>query len=165
MDAVDPAAARAFLQTAIPMYGRMIHKQTGELDSQLYDRDGQVSTGFYAVHLFLTHMFFQCINSIDRSLLNEELLQQVSRCSNARVFFNYKVISADFDKKSITIRDSSSHKEFPIQFDFCIGADGSYSIIRRQMMRVVRYYYNPSKSAIAPLTSASSQNGLSTGVH
>ncbi|KIK08716.1 hypothetical protein K443DRAFT_84347 [Laccaria amethystina LaAM-08-1] len=124
MGAVDPAAAQAFLQTAIPMYGRMIHKQTGELDSQLYDRDGQ------------------CINSIDRSLLNEELLEQVSRCSNARVFFNHKVISADFDNKSITIRDSSSHKEFSIHFDFCIGADGSYSIIRRQMMRVVRMDYH-----------------------
>ena len=114
---------------------------------------------------FLTDMFFQCINSIDRSLLNEELLQQVSRCSNARVFFNHKVISADFDNKSITIRDSSSHKEFPIHFDFCIGADGSYSIIRRQMMRVVRYYYTPSKPAITPLTLVSAQNGLSTGVH
>ena len=42
LEAIDPAAAQRFLQDAIPMHGRMIHKLSGELDSQLYDRDGQV---------------------------------------------------------------------------------------------------------------------------
>jgi hypothetical protein len=64
MGAVDPAAAQAFLQTAIPMYGRMIHKQTGELDSQLYDRDGQVSIGFRAVHLYRLHSLHICFFSV-----------------------------------------------------------------------------------------------------
>ena len=41
--AVDPVLATRFLQSAIPMRGRMIHKQSGKLDSQLYDRDGQVT--------------------------------------------------------------------------------------------------------------------------
>ena len=42
LEAIDPAAAQRFLQDAIPMHGRMIHKLSGELDSQFYDRDGQV---------------------------------------------------------------------------------------------------------------------------
>jgi kynurenine 3-monooxygenase len=42
LEAIEPAAAKQFLQSAIPMHGRMIHKLSGELDSQLYDRDGQV---------------------------------------------------------------------------------------------------------------------------
>ena len=29
-----------------------------------------------------------------------------------------------------------------IKFDFCVGADGSFSIVRRQLMRVVRYAQN-----------------------
>ena len=43
LGAVEPGLATRILQSAIPMRGRMIHKQTGELDSQLYDRDGQVT--------------------------------------------------------------------------------------------------------------------------
>lgn len=52
LEAVEPALAKRFLRSAIPMRGRMIHKQTGELHSQLYDRDGQVSFIFFlADHL------------------------------------------------------------------------------------------------------------------
>lgn len=29
-------------------------------------------------------------------------------------------------------------KDVTVSFDFCIGADGSYSNVRRQMMRVMR---------------------------
>lgn len=43
IQAVDPSAAQRFLQTVIPMRGRMIHHLNGQLDSQLYDRDGAVS--------------------------------------------------------------------------------------------------------------------------
>ena len=45
LEAIHPAAASRFLQDAIPMRGRMIHKLSGELDSQPYDRDGQVGRG------------------------------------------------------------------------------------------------------------------------
>lgn len=42
LEAVNPAAAQRFLKDAIPMRGRMIHTLSGKLDSQKYDRDGQV---------------------------------------------------------------------------------------------------------------------------
>lgn len=44
MQAIDPAAASRFLDSVIPMHGRMIHDSNGNLDSQPYDRDGQVGT-------------------------------------------------------------------------------------------------------------------------
>ncbi|KAG6854622.1 hypothetical protein C0991_004224 [Blastosporella zonata] len=52
LEAVDPALTHRFMQSVIPMRGRMIHSSKGDLDSQLYDRDGQAShcsmaTGFY----------------------------------------------------------------------------------------------------------------------
>lgn len=75
MDAVDPAAARAFLRTAIPMYGRMIHKQTGKLDSQLYDRDSQVSTGFHAVHLYRLHSLRICFFSVSIRSIGPSLMK------------------------------------------------------------------------------------------
>ncbi|KAG5653965.1 hypothetical protein H0H81_008833 [Sphagnurus paluster] len=87
IEAVDPAVSQRFMQTVIPMRGRMIHSLKGDLDSQLYDRDGQ------------------CINSIDRALLNEELLDEASASGNIRIFFKHKVVAADFDQKSITMRN------------------------------------------------------------
>ncbi|KAG6818190.1 hypothetical protein H0H87_000095 [Tephrocybe sp. NHM501043] len=123
LEAVDPALTQRFMETVIPMRGRMIHNSKGDLDSQLYDRDGQ------------------CINSIDRALLNEELLQEASASENISIFFRHKVIAADFDQKHITLRNLESGEVSSVDFDFCIGADGSYSVIRRQMMRVVRMDY------------------------
>ncbi|KAG2157339.1 hypothetical protein DEU56DRAFT_764070 [Suillus clintonianus] len=118
--AVDPSAAERFLQTVIPMRGRMIHDRHGNLQSQLYDRNGQ------------------CINSIDRALLNEELLEEASAVPNIRLTFKHKVLSADFDQRVLCLRDGDSGTDVRVNFDLCIGADGSYSIIRRQLMRVVR---------------------------
>lgn len=141
LEAIDPAATRRFMQAAVPMRGRMIHKSNGDLDSQLYDKDGHVRICFFffAVHLSRPLMYsWQCINSIDRALLNEELVEHISDFPNIQIHFKHKVISADFDEKIITLRELNSNTEFSITFDFCIGADGVYSIIRRQMMRVVR---------------------------
>jgi kynurenine 3-monooxygenase len=44
IQAIDPGIAERFMQTFIPMRGRMIHDIYGNLDSQLYDPDGQVGT-------------------------------------------------------------------------------------------------------------------------
>lgn len=81
----------------------------------------------------------QCIHSIDRALLNEGLLDELDALgSHIHVFFGHKVIAADFDKKTMTVHDTSANADVSVHFDLCIGADGSYSIVRRQMMRVVR---------------------------
>lgn len=48
LEAIDAAATQRFMQAVIPMHGRMIHTLKGDLDSQLYDRDGQVSLSFYS---------------------------------------------------------------------------------------------------------------------
>ncbi|TFK29851.1 FAD/NAD-binding domain-containing protein [Coprinopsis marcescibilis] len=124
LEAIEPAAAERFLHAAIPMRGRMIHTQPGGLDSQLYDRDGQ------------------CIHSIDRALLNEGLLEEVTSSENVRTFFNHRVTSVDFEERILTVRDTIANQEVRRPFDFCVGADGSYSIVRRQMMRVLRMDYH-----------------------
>ncbi|KAJ8597981.1 FAD/NAD(P)-binding domain-containing protein [Rhizopogon salebrosus TDB-379] len=121
--AVDASAADRFLQTVIPMRGRMIHDRHGNLQSQPYDRDGQ------------------CINSIDRALLNEELLEEASAVPNIHLIFKHKVLSADFDQRVLVVRDVDLGSDTRVNFDLCIGADGSYSVIRRQLMRVVRMNY------------------------
>jgi hypothetical protein len=42
LQAIDPAATERFMQTVIPMRGRMIHDKHGNTASKLYDMDGQV---------------------------------------------------------------------------------------------------------------------------
>ncbi|KAJ4488101.1 FAD/NAD-P-binding domain-containing protein [Lentinula aciculospora] len=123
IQAIDGSMAERFMQTAIPMKGRMIHHFNGKSDSQLYDRDGQ------------------CINSIDRSLLNEYFVDEAFRSENIRVFFRHKVQAVDFENKKITFEDMDIAHITTANFDFCVGADGSYSLVRRQLMRVVRMDY------------------------
>ncbi|PCH38088.1 FAD/NAD(P)-binding domain-containing protein [Wolfiporia cocos MD-104 SS10] len=123
IEAIEPNAADRFLKAVIPMHGRMIHHVEGRQESQPYDRDGQ------------------CINSIGRSFLNEDLLTEALRIPNIRVFFRHKVSSIDFDGRIMSIHDLDAEKDIEVLFDFCVGSDGSYSIVRRQLMRVVRMDY------------------------
>jgi len=46
---VDPKIAQRFLETVIPMRGRMIHPTEGKPESQLYDLNGQVLPTSYPV--------------------------------------------------------------------------------------------------------------------
>ncbi|KZV79647.1 hypothetical protein EXIGLDRAFT_756833, partial [Exidia glandulosa HHB12029] len=115
---VDPALADRFMDTVIPMRGRMIHDAKGRQSSQLYDTSGQ------------------CINSIDRALLNEGLLNEVAACPDVTLRFQHKLSTADYDRRELVFQTPSGTEL--VAFDFCIGADGSYSNVRRQMMRFVR---------------------------
>jgi kynurenine 3-monooxygenase len=84
----------------------------------------------------------QCINSIDRALLNEDLLEEALSVPNIEVFFKHKVTSIDFDARVVSVRHDAATAapgDIQVAFDLCVGADGSYSIVRRQMMRVARY--------------------------
>ncbi|CAL1704375.1 unnamed protein product [Somion occarium] len=122
--AIEPGASDRFLRAAIPMRGRMIHDVNGKTNSLPYDRNGQ------------------CINAIDRGLLNEDLLEEALSVPSIKVFFNHKVLTLDFDARVMSVKDVDAGKDLSIAFDFCVGADGSYSIVRRQLMRVVRMNYH-----------------------
>lgn len=69
LQAVDPAATARFLQTVIPMRGRMIHDIHGNQHSQQYDKNGQV--GMLVGVLYLTRVSVGCIltSTFGRSLL------------------------------------------------------------------------------------------------
>ncbi|KAG8936573.1 kynurenine 3-monooxygenase, mitochondrial precursor [Tulasnella sp. 418] len=126
LHAVDPSMASRFLETAIPMKGRMIHDENGKLDSQLYDPRGQ-----------------QSIYSVERSMLNEQLLDAASSNPNIRIFFQHKLVTVDFEKRAASFSRPASYDGFNVNvpFDFIVGADGSYSNVRRQLMRIVNMDY------------------------
>jgi kynurenine 3-monooxygenase len=76
---------------------------------------------------------------MDRSVLNGGLLDETHPFPNIRTYFDHKVQSIDFDARTMVVHDVKEGHDIRIKFDFCIGADGSYSVVRRQMMRVVRF--------------------------
>lgn len=90
-------------------------------------------------------------------------MDEASAVPNIRVFFKHKIQAVDFDRKSMVVRDADENKDVLIHFDFCVGADGSYSVVRRQMMRVVRLVQNRIIRALFLM--AALQHGLSSGVH
>jgi kynurenine 3-monooxygenase len=71
-------------------------------------------------------------------LLNEDLLNELSSTS-ITLKFSHKLIAADFDGKALTFQHVGTPEPLKVKYDLCIGADGSYSTVRRQLMRVVRY--------------------------
>lgn len=58
LEAIDAATVQKFMQDAIPMRGRMIHSQSGLLDSQLYDRDGQVISAIISFTVLYSHTLY-----------------------------------------------------------------------------------------------------------
>ncbi|KAG8686946.1 kynurenine 3-monooxygenase, mitochondrial precursor [Ceratobasidium sp. 394] len=121
LSVVDPNIAARFMDNVVPVHGRMIHDSRGQCESQRYDPNGQ------------------CINSIDRGLLNIGLLDELAQYSNLRIHFRTKLTTVDFNARVANF--TTNGESLDVHFDLCIGADGSYSNVRRQLMRVVRMDY------------------------
>jgi kynurenine 3-monooxygenase len=66
------------------------------------------------------------------------LLSRAAATPNVRVYFKHKVQAIDFEQKIMTLADHESNRDVHAAFDLCVGADGSYSVVRRQLQRVVR---------------------------
>lgn len=117
---IDSDMVNRLLQQVIPMKGRMIHSPEGGLDSQAYGLDGET------------------INSIDRNLLNQSLLNEASKRRNINIHFCHKLVRADFDERSLYFCNTKNQEEVHVIADLTIGADGSYSKVREQIMRKSR---------------------------
>jgi kynurenine 3-monooxygenase len=81
----------------------------------------------------------QCINSIDRADLNKDLLDQVEKLPNVKIRFRHKLLRADFDGKKLEFQVDGGRETLKADADFVVGADGAFSKVREQMMRIVRY--------------------------
>ncbi|KAK6458674.1 kynurenine 3-monooxygenase mitochondrial precursor [Scheffersomyces xylosifermentans] len=128
---VDEEMADRILEHITPMKGRMIHDVTGtKQESQLYG------------------LFGECINSVDRSFLNDCLLDEI-RHSDIKLLFNHKLIKLahleeDSEIPSMTFIDTSLPHSEPktFEFDYLVGADGAFSQFRYQMQKFVRMNFS-----------------------
>ena len=140
----------------IPMRGRMIHGQSplGEVyeHAQDYDAKGRVSADGAPEPWHVTSselmLWPQAIYAIDRSGLNERLLDVLDAMPNVKLFFNHKLTGADFksrqawfEARDTAISPDSRPREIEISFDLMIGADGAHSAVRYHMMKFTRMDY------------------------
>ncbi|KAI5967260.1 BNA4 [Candida margitis] len=118
---VDESLSSKILDHVIPMKGRMIHDITGlKQESQLYGLSGE------------------CINSIDRSYLNDLLLEELGQ-SGVKVYFEHKLVKLSNVDTSPTMEFSSKNGIVKFgSFDYIIGADGAHSHFRHQMQKGMR---------------------------
>ncbi|KAL5601249.1 hypothetical protein BROUX41_006047 [Berkeleyomyces rouxiae] len=118
------------LATALPMRGRMIHGQ--KPDGQLYEESQDYDP------------FGRTIFSMDRTILNKALLDELEKQPNVKIFFNHKLTGVDFRKREawFEVKDPSAEKgdrrEVHVDFDFLIGADGAHSATRYHLMKFTR---------------------------
>ncbi|MHC5110617.1 MAG: FAD-dependent oxidoreductase [Planctomycetota bacterium] len=106
------------METAVPMRGRMMHGRDGGLTFQRYGKDDS-----------------QCINSVSRGGLNITLLNAAETYDDVNLYFQHKCIGADLDAGWIEFADQETGKTVRVDDCTIIGADGAFSVIRRQMQR------------------------------
>lgn len=99
----------------IPMQGRMIHAQNGDLFMAPYSgRDGEY------------------INSISRGELNGVLLSEIEKFNNVKVVFESPCIALNTRNNTATFETSNGKEE--IVADVIFGADGAGSVVRKSMI-------------------------------
>jgi kynurenine 3-monooxygenase len=112
-------------KNAIPMHGRMMHDLKGELSYLPYGKDGQF------------------INSISRSGLNE-VLMTAAEAAGVRIRFQCPVQRADLNDGSLFFEQHGPPEPQAKHecYDRIIGADGAFSAIRSEFMKLPRFNYS-----------------------
>lgn len=65
-------------------------------------------------------------------------MEEALLAPNIRFFFEHKPETVDFQQRVMNVHDITADRSKQVEFDLCVGADGSHSFIRRQIMRVTR---------------------------
>lgn len=105
------------LQTVIPMKARMVHPLGKEAQEQPYGTFGE------------------CINSVDRKLLNKRLLDRAEALPNVELRFDSSLESLDPQKGKLIISDRRTGEKSIVYADYILGCDGAYSGTRLELMK------------------------------
>jgi kynurenine 3-monooxygenase len=116
--------AREILAMAVPMRGRMIHSQVGRTAFQPYGTAAD-----------------QVNHSVSRGDLNIVLLTAAEKLPDVRFSFGRKCQAVDPASGEVTVLDSESGETRHHTCDVVIGADGAFSVVRRQFLKEDRFDY------------------------
>lgn len=109
------------MKLTIPMKGRMLHDKEGQTTFVPYGQNDD-----------------EVINSISRGELNNLLMDTVEEYPNVNLHFDKKCEHYDVESGLLTFQDGQK-----VETDLVIGADGSFSAVRRSMLdQVHNFNYN-----------------------
>ncbi|MCX6274062.1 MAG: FAD-dependent monooxygenase [Bacteroidetes bacterium] len=112
-------------KVAIPMYGRIIHTITGEINYQPYGKDKQA------------------IWSVSRGGLNCELMTLAERNENVKIHFNERCSNVDIRSGKAEFENQLTQKKRFQESDHVIGTDGGFSAARLQLqLQTDRFEYS-----------------------
>ncbi|MTI29696.1 FAD-dependent monooxygenase [Cytophagales bacterium RKSG123] len=107
---------------SIPMKGRMMHDENGNLGFQPYGKEGEA------------------IYSVSRSHLNE-ILNSTAERWGASIYFGQKCQKVDFKNNHLLIKESDGTLKH-IPSDLIVGADGAFSSLRKAMQNTDQFNYS-----------------------
>jgi kynurenine 3-monooxygenase len=112
-------------KVAIPMYGRVIHTLSGEINFQPYGKDNQA------------------IWSVSRGGLNCELMTIAERNEDVKIHFNERCAHIDVRTGDSEFENHLTGAKTTHHSDHVIGADGAFSAARLQMqLQTDRFEYS-----------------------
>lgn len=114
---------QSILEDAIPMYGRMMHSKTSELNYHPYGKNGQA------------------INSVSRGRLNIQLLELADEYENIHLHFNARCVDVDIEKGLSTFElEDGTRNTF--ESDRILGTDGAFAATRARLQTSDRFNYS-----------------------
>ncbi len=113
------------LSDAIPMYGRMMHSRTGELNFQPYGTEQQ------------------CIYSVSRGRLNIRLLELADEYENINIHFDARCTDVDIQNATAKF-EMADGSEQTFMADHIIGTDGAFAATRGRLQITDRFDYSQS---------------------
>lgn len=116
----------AVRKVAIPMHGRMMHDEQGNLTFQPYGKEGQ------------------SIYSVSRAGLNAALMDLSEPNPNITYHFNRQLLDLDLHRNKATLRNHETGGLEELQTELLFGADGAFSMVRNAMQKTERYNYSQS---------------------
>ena len=110
---------------AIPMSGRIMHSEEGELTYQPYGKKEEA------------------IYSVSRGHLNAIMMDLAEEKGNSTIHYNHQCLNADLKNGKITLKNLLTDEIFEDQADVVFAADGAYSAIRyNSMQKVDRFNFS-----------------------
>lgn len=121
LEAVDVAdEVRAH---ALPMKGRMMHGESGELSFLPYGKSGQA------------------IYSVSRGALNMLLMDRAEAHDDVRLAFEQRCVEVDFERPAVVLEDVQTGARIREGADLVLGTDGAFSAVRLAMQMRPRFDY------------------------
>lgn len=112
-------------KVGIPMYGRVIHQVSGEIQYQAYGKEDEA------------------IFSVSRGGLNKRLIELADENPNINIKFDERCYDVDIQNATCHFENSLSHEKSSVKSDVVISADGAFSAARLAMQtKTERFEYS-----------------------